>query len=65
MTMSIDITVLAVRLAKRRAELGLSAPNRNLMNDGSARTPSKRALLRARDEMAVAQGKAVTYPANY
>lgn len=65
MTRSIDIMDLAARLVQRKAELGISMPSARLMNDGSVRTASKRALLRARDEVARSRGETIVFPAKY
>ncbi len=65
MDRSIDIMALGRRLAQRRAELGISIANQRLVNDGSARTVGKRALLRVRDEMVVARGDIIIFPAKY
>lgn len=53
------------QLAKRKQELGIVIDPDAYRNDGSRRTASKRALLQALADNAVAQGRSVPFKANY
>lgn len=57
----ISLAAYAERLAVRKAALGIEAPP----NDGSRRTPEKRAILRELEESQRAQGQEPKFTANY
>lgn len=57
----ISLAAYAERLAARKAALGVEAP----ANDGSRRTPQKRAILRELEEAQRAEGREPKFTANY
>jgi hypothetical protein len=61
----VDINDHIAWVTARKRELGITDQEPLALNDGSRRTPSKRALLQAIADNARAQGREPTFKANF